>query len=81
MLFETDPVLTTVPAWVGVTTRVTVALAVAAMAPRAQVIFEPLTAQVPCDAAAETKVTPFGKESDTVAALAASGPKLVTVRV
>jgi hypothetical protein len=77
-LAATLAVFVTVPAAVGVTTIVTVALAALARVPRLQ-----LTAavQVPWLGVAETNVTPVGTASVKVTPVAGDGPLLVTVRV
>jgi len=71
-------VFVTVPAAVGMTTIVTVALAAFAKVPRLQ-----LTAavQVPWLGVAETNVTPVGTASVKVTPVAGDGPLLVTVSV
>jgi hypothetical protein len=73
-------VLLMVPATVGVTTIVTVALAPLARVPRVQVmVLVPL--QLPWLADEETNVTPEGRVSVTATPVAVLGPLLVTVMV
>ena len=72
--------LLSVPAVVGMTLMVTVAVPLLASVPRAQVtLLVPL--QLPCEAVAETKVTFAGSASEVVTPVAASGPLLVATRV
>jgi hypothetical protein len=71
-------VFVSVPAAVGVTTMVMVAVAAFANVPRLQVTVV-VPEHEPVDAVAETKVTPAGNPSVTATPWAASGPLLVTV--
>ena len=71
-------VFVSVPAAVGLTTIVTVALAVFASVPRLQLT---VAVQVPWLGVAETNVTPVGTVSVKVTPVAGDGPLLVTVSV
>ena len=72
--------LVMVPAAVGVTTMVAVALAALVKLPRLQVTILP-KAEHPGLGVAETKVTPGGSVSVRNTLVAADGPLLVTVTV
>ena len=77
---DTVAVLLKLPAAVGVTTRVTVALALLLIVPRGQLtVLVPL--QLPWPGVAETKLTPAGKVSVKLTPVAVEGPLLVMVRV
>ena len=69
-----------VPAAVGVTVMVTVALSPLARLPRLQVTGA-VPLQVPWLGVAEPNVTPLGSVSVTVTMVASDGPSLVTVSV
>ena len=76
----TEAVFESVPAVVGVTTRLTVALAPAAIKPRLQtMVLVPV--QLPWLGVAETKFTPAGKLSVIVAVIDRLGSTLDTVMV
>ena len=77
---ETEAVFESVPAAVGVTTRLTVALVPAAIVPRLQtMVLVPV--QLPWLGVAETKFTPAGKISVIVAVIDKLGSTLDTVMV
>jgi len=73
--------LVIVPTMVGVTTTSTVAFAPLPMSPSMQVTTPVLSAQLPWDGVADTKVTSAGRVSTSSTELAVSGPSLVTVTV
>ena len=76
----TEAVFESVPAVVGVTTKLTVALLPAAIKPRLQLtVLVPV--QLPWLGVAETKFTPAGKISVIVAVIERLGSTLVTVMV
>ena len=76
----TEAVFESIPATVGVTTRLTVALAPATIVPRLQVmVFVPV--QLPWLGVTETKSTPAGKTSVIVAVIDKLGSTLDTVIV
>ena len=60
---------------------VTVAPAAPASVPRLHLTTPPRLTQLPCDEMAETKLTEAGRKLETVTAVAAEGPLLVTVMV
>jgi hypothetical protein len=75
-----EAVFESVPVVVGVTTKLTVALAPAAIRPRLQTtVLVPV--QLPWLGVAETKVTPAGKISLIVAVVGTGKPTLDTVMV
>ena len=76
----TFAVFVTVPATVGVVTRVIVTFSPAAIVPMLQFRIAP-PVQVPFVVAAETKVLPAGIGSATVTPVSVSGPLLVTTIV
>src|SRR5438067_2258765 len=79
---ETLAELMIVPATVGLTTMVSVAVAPGAIVPRLSVIVEPLSVGVPPWLPwAKIAVTEAGRTSVTVALVEALGPLLVTVSV
>src|SRR5947209_6544742 len=78
-LAVTLAVLLSVPASVGVTTIVTLALLSNARFPRLQATVPLACAQVPWVDVAETNLTPAGNVSVSVTPVAAEGPLFVTV--
>jgi len=62
----------------GVTLTVTVAPAPFVIVPRLQVTVPDAWVQLPCDAEAELNVTPLGRLSETLTAVALEGPALLT---
>jgi hypothetical protein len=68
------------PVWDGVTTIVIVALAAFDIVPKLHVTVV-VPEQLPCDAIADTNVTPAGNTSVAVTFVALSGPLFVTVIV
>ena len=67
------------PACVTVATMLSVAFSAALSVPRSQLTTLPFVLQVPCEAAAETKIVLAGRRLVRVTAVAGFGPVLVTV--
>ena len=81
-----EPVLTvaefvSVPAWLGWTTTVTVALAPAATEPMAQLTVPAVSVQLPWLVFADWYTAPAGSGSSTSTAAASPGPSLVATIV
>src|SRR5437870_1206540 len=70
-----------VPATVGTTTMVMVALVAPGTVPRAHVTILPFCEQLPCEETVEVKLTLEGSRFVTNTPVAADGPALLTVRV
>jgi hypothetical protein len=75
---ETEAVFTTVPIPGGITLIVTRALPPAAKLPTDAVTVPPENPVLPCEAEAETKLTPGGSVSETTTPVAAAGPLFIT---
>ena len=70
-----------VPANVGSTTIVSVALELAGIVPRLPVRIPPFCAVVPCEDVAETNDTPAGRTFVTITPVALEGPLFAIVSV